>query len=186
MQRLCGAARRCVLIQQPSTGYQHIDVEAAAREGIPVANAAGANTFAVAEHTIMLILACLKKLLLAHEKTERAEWAQDEMPLHGVFELWGKTLGIIGSGTHRQGSGQEGKALRSAHRSTAAATASPWKRKRSWEYSYCGLDQLVAESDIISIHTPLTPQTENLFDADRIARMKPNAILINVSRGTHC
>ncbi len=108
------AAKRCVLIQQPSTGYQHIDADAAAREGIPVANTAGANTFAVAEHTIMLILACLKKLLLANEKTKRAEWAQDEMSLYGVFELWGKTLGIIGMGRIGKEVARRAKAVRPA------------------------------------------------------------------------
>jgi len=176
------AAKRCVLIQQPSTGYQHIDVDAAAKEGIPVANIAGANTFAVAEHAIMLILACLKKLLLANEKTKRAEWAQDEMQLYGIFELWGKTLGIIGMG--RIGREVAKRALPFGVRLIYYDVRRPSQaEERELAITYRDLDQLIAESDIITIHTSLTPETENLISADRIARMKPNAIVINVSRG---
>lgn len=177
------AARRCIFIQQPSTGFEHIDIDAATREGIPVANVAGANTVAVAEHTIMLILACLKKLTLSHEKTGRAEWAQDEMPLYGVFELWGKTLGIIGAG--RIGKEVARRARPFGPRIIYCGVHRlPLEKETELGISHCGLDQLVAESDIITVHTPLTPQTENLINADRIARMKSNAILINVSRGS--
>jgi len=176
------AARRCVFVQQPSTGYQHIDVDAAAKEGIPVANTAGANTFAVAEHTLMLILACLKKLLLAHEKTKRAEWAQDEMPLYGVFELWGKTLGIIGMGRIGKEVARRANPFgpRLIYSDVDRLTS---EMERSLELTYRPLDEVISQSDVITIHTPLVPQTENLINAERIAKMKPNVIIINVSRG---
>jgi phosphoglycerate dehydrogenase-like enzyme len=176
------AAKRCILIQQPSTGYQHIDVEAAAREGIPVANTAGANTFAVAEHALMLILACLKKLLLANEKTKRAEWAQDEMPLHGVFELWGKTLGIIGMGRIGKEVARRAKPFgpRLVYCDVERLSA---ELESSLELTCLSLDEVIAQSDAITIHTPLTPETTNLINAERIARMKPNVIIVNVSRG---
>jgi phosphoglycerate dehydrogenase-like enzyme len=176
------AARRCVLIQQPSTGYQHIDADAAAREGIPVANTAGANTFAVAEHTIMLILACLKKVLLANEKTKRAEWAQDEMPLYGVFELWGKTLGIIGMGRIGREVARRAKPFGPRLIYCDVDRQSP-EIESSLDLTYRSLDEVIAQSDVITIHTPLSPQTENLISAERIAKMKPNVIIINVSRG---
>jgi phosphoglycerate dehydrogenase-like enzyme len=179
---LMRAAKRCIFIQQPTIGYQHIDVDAAAREGIPVANAAGINTFAVAEHTIMLILACLKKLLLAHEKTKRAEWAQDEMQLYGVFELWGKAVGIIGMGRIGKEVARRAKPFGprltyyDVHRLTP-------ELEGSLELTYRSLDEVIAQSDVITIHTPLTPETTNLINAERIAKMKPNVIIINVSRG---
>ena len=176
------AAGRCVLIQQPSTGYQHIDADAAAREGIPVANSAGANTFAVAEHTIMLILACLKKLLLANEKTKRAEWAQDEMSLYGVFELWGKTLGIIGMGRIGREVARRAKPFGPCLIYCDVDRQSP-EIESSLGLTYRSLDEVIAQSDVITIHTPLSPQTENLINAERIAKMKPNVIIINVSRG---
>lgn len=177
------SVKQCILIQQPSTGFQHIDIDEAAKNGIPVANVAGANTFAVAEHTIMLILGCLKKLILSHEKTKRGEWAQDEMETHGVFELLGKTMGIIGVGLI----GKE-----------VAKRAKPFgpqmiyydvNRLAKGEedelgVTYRPLDTLIAESDVITIHTPLTPQTENIIGADRITAMKTNAIIINASRGS--
>jgi phosphoglycerate dehydrogenase-like enzyme len=176
------AAKECVFIQQPSTGFQHIDVDEAARQGISVANIAGANTFAVAEHAIMLILACLKKLPLAWEKTKRCDWAQDEMSLHGVFEFHGKTLGIIGMG-------RIGKEV--------ARRARPFEpeviyydleqllpnEEEELGITYRNLDELIKESDIITIHVPLTPQTEKMIDAERIATMKSSAIIVNVSRG---
>ncbi|MDM7999214.1 MAG: 2-hydroxyacid dehydrogenase [Dehalococcoidia bacterium] len=176
------AAKRCVLIQQPSTGYQHIDVDAAAKEGIAVANTAGTNTFAVAEHTIMLILACLKKLLLAHEKTKRAEWAQDEMPLYGVFELWGKTIGIIGMGRIGKEVARRAKPFgaRLIYFDVNRLSA---EMERSLDLTYHSLDDVIAQSDVITIHTPLTPETENLINAERIAKMKPNVVIVNVSRG---
>jgi phosphoglycerate dehydrogenase-like enzyme len=176
------AAKRCVLIQQPSTGYQHIDADAAAREGIPLANSAGANTFAVAEHTIMLILACLKKLLLANEKTKRAEWAQDEMSLYGVFELWGKTLGIIGMGRIGREVARRAKPFGPRLIYCDVDRQSP-ETESSLGLTYRSLDEVIAQSDVITIHTPLSPQTENLINAERIAKMKPNVIIINVSRG---
>jgi D-3-phosphoglycerate dehydrogenase len=176
------AAKRCILIQQPSTGYQHIDVDSAAREGIPVANTAGTNTFAVAEHTIMLILACLKKLLLANEKTKRAEWAQDEMPLYGVFELWGKTLGIIGMGRIGKEVARRAKSFGARLIYYDVDRLSP-ELERSLDLTYHALDEAIAQSDVITLHTPLTPETTNLINAERIAKMKPNVIIINVSRG---
>jgi D-3-phosphoglycerate dehydrogenase len=176
------AAKRCIFIQQPSTGFERIDVEAATKEGISVANVAGANTVAVAEHTIMLILACLKKLLLAHEKTKRAEWAQDEMPLYGVFELWGKTLGIIGMGRIGKEVARRAKPFGPRLIYFDVDRLSP-EMERSLDLTYRSLDEVIAQSDVITIHTPLSPITENLVNADRIAKMKPNVILINVSRG---
>ena len=76
-EELMRAAAPCLLIQQPSVGYQHIDVDGAAGVGIPVANVAGANAISVAEHTIMAALALLKKLIMQHEKTKAGVWAQD-------------------------------------------------------------------------------------------------------------
>jgi phosphoglycerate dehydrogenase-like enzyme len=176
------AAKRCIFIQQPSTGFQHIDVDEATRAGIPVANVAGANTFAVAEHTIMLILACLKKLLLAHEKTKRGEWAQDEMPMYGVFELFEKTLGIIGMGRIGKEVAKRARPF-SPHMVYYDVNRLPLQEEEELGVTYRPLDELVAESDVITLHLPLTPQTENMLSADRIARMKPNAVIINVSRG---
>ena len=176
------AAKGCLLIQQPSTGYQHLDVEEAARQGIPVANVAGANAVAVAEHTIMVILACLKKLMLAHEKTKRVEWAQDEMANYGVFELSGKTLGIVGAGTIGREVARRAKAFGcntvyyDVHRLSA-------DDERELGLTFKPLDELISTSDVVTLHTPSTAETRGMMDADRIGAMKQGAILINAARG---
>lgn len=176
------AAAPCLLIQQPSVGYQHIDVDAAAAAGIPVANVAGANAIAVAEHTIMAALVLLKKLMMQQEKTRAGQWAQDEMATHGVFELYGKTMGIIGMGRI----GRE-VALR-ARPFGCAVVYYDVKPLEAEEEAALGvasrtLDALLAESDVVSLHAPLTPETANMLDAERIAMMKPGAVLVNVARG---
>jgi phosphoglycerate dehydrogenase-like enzyme len=176
------SAKRCIFIQQPSTGFQHIDVDEAARQGISVANAAGANTSAVAEHAIMLILACLKKLPLAAEKTRRCEWAQDEMSLYGVFELSGKTLGIIGMGRIGREVAKRARPFGPVMVYYDVNRLTPQEEQRLG-IAYRDLDDLVRESDIVTIHVPLTAQTSMMIDGRRLATMKRGAVVINVSRG---
>jgi phosphoglycerate dehydrogenase-like enzyme len=176
------AAAPCLLIQQPSVGYQHIDVDAAASAGIPVANVAGANAIDVAEHTIMAALALLKKLLLQQEKTKAAQWAQDEMATHGVFELYGKTLGIIGMGRIGREVAQRARAFGCSMVYYDVAVLSP-EEEAELGVAARPLEALLAESDVVSLHAPLTPETENMLNAERIAMMKPGAVLVNVARG---
>jgi phosphoglycerate dehydrogenase-like enzyme len=176
------AARRCILVQQPSTGFESVDTAAAARLGIPVANIGGANASAVAEHALMLILACLKKLTLAHEKTMRGEWTQNGIPGYGVFELRGRTLGIIGMGRIGREVAKRARTFGPRLVYCSRHRLDP-DLESSLDAAFRPLDELIAQSDVITIHTPLTPETANLIDAGRIAMMKPDAIIINVSRG---
>lgn len=176
------AAEGCLLIQQPSVGYQHIDIDAAAEAGIPVANVAGANAIAVAEHTIMAALMLLKKLVMQHEKTRASEWAQDEMATHGVFELYGKTIGIIGMG-------RIGREVAVRARPFGCAMVYydvvrlPVEDEQELGVSARGLDELLAEADVVTLHAPLTPETEGMLNEERLAMMKPGAVLVNVARG---
>ena len=103
------AARRCVLVQQPAAGFDSIDTAAAAGLGIPVANAGGANASAVAEHTLMLMLACLKKLTLVHEKTMHGEWLQDDDSGLRRVQPLGTDRRHHRAGAHRPGGGQEAR-----------------------------------------------------------------------------
>lgn len=176
------AAAPCLLVQQPSVGYQHIDIEAAAREGIPVANVAGANSIAVAEHTVMAVLALLKKLMVQHEKTKAGEWAQDEMANYGVFELYGKTLGIIGMGRIGQEVAQRARPFGCTIVYYDINPLAP-EREEELGASARALDALLAEADVVTLHAPLTPGTENMLNAEMIALMKPAAVLVNVARG---
>lgn len=176
------ASKNCIFVQQPSTGYQHIDDDEAARQGIPVANAAGANSVAVAEHAIMVILACLKKLMLCYEKTRDAHWVQDEMANYGVFELDQKTLGIIGAGRIGKEVARRARPFGCRVIYYDIVPLTP-EVEKELGLTIRPLDDLVSESDVITLHVPLTPETNNLMSAQRIASMKPGAILVNTSRG---
>jgi glyoxylate reductase len=175
-------ATKLKLIQQPTVGYQHIDIKGARELNIPVANTAGANDISVAEHTIMLALALLKKLFYAHQKTKEGKWAQIEMFDMGVFELYQKTWGIIGMG-------KIGKEV--AKRLNAFSTnilyydkiQLPEEKEEELNAKFRPLEKLLRESDIVSLHLPLTEETKNLISEKEINLMKPSAYLINVSRG---
>ncbi len=180
-EEVCSYMEKVKLIQQPSTGFDHIDVEACRRRGIPVANAGGSNSLSVAEYTIMAALALLKRLIYAHEKTRQGEWPQWELMDLGTYDLYGKTWGIIGLG--RIGS-------------EVAKRLKPWGvrllyydkvRRRDLEESlgveYRRLPRLLRESDIVSIHLPLTEETRGMIGERELRAMKPGAILINPSRG---
>ena len=181
-EELMRAAAPCLLIQQPSVGYQHIDVDGAAGVGIPVANVAGANAISVAEHTIMAALALLKKLMMQHEKTKAGVWAQDEMATYGVFELFGKTFGIIGMGRIGREVALRAQPFGCSLIYYDVNELAP-ERAAELGVTPVGLDELLAQSDVVSLHAPLTPETEGMLGAERLAMMKPGAVLVNVARG---
>ncbi len=166
-------------VQQPSVGYQHIDVAACTRAGVKVANCAGANTVAVAEHTVMCGLALLKNLLRAHASTAAGEWKQLELK---PPELQGKTWGLAGMGRIGRAVAERLRAFGvqvlyyDPHRLGAAEEA-------ALHCAYRDLPALLAASDILSLHCPLTPETHGLINAANIAGMKQGAVLVNVARG---
>ncbi|MBN2160198.1 MAG: 2-hydroxyacid dehydrogenase [Spirochaetes bacterium] len=173
------AAKQVKLIQQPSVGYQHIDVQACAEAGIPVANTAGANTNAVAEHAIMAALCLLKKLITAHRTTFAGEWKQLDL---GAGELSGKLWGIIGMG-------RIGRALaerlipfgvRMKYHDIARLSA---EDEKAFSAEYGTIDEIMQSADIISLHCPLTEETRGLIGEKHIAQMKAASLIINLSRG---
>ena len=181
-RELCEAMEKVRLIQQPSTGYDHIDIEACREKGIPVANAGGANAASVAEYTIMVALALLKRLVMAHERTRRGEWPQWELMDLGTYDLLGKTWGIIGLGrigreVARRLSGWGVRILYYDKRRL------PGEEEEELGVEYRSLRRLLRESDIVSIHVPLTPETRGMIGERELRTMKPTAVLINPSRG---
>ncbi|HSA59123.1 MAG TPA: 2-hydroxyacid dehydrogenase [bacterium] len=175
-------AGRLQLIQQPSVGVQHIDLEACRAKGIPVANAAGANDKSVAEHTILLALMLLKKALYFHRRTEAGVWAQSEAFELGVFELAGKRWGIVGMGRI----GRE-LARRLGPFGTEIVYFDPRRLPAEEEdalgVAYVPLEKLIRRSDIVSLHVPLTPETRGMIGAEVLRSMKTGSYLINVARG---
>ncbi|TAL31634.1 MAG: hydroxyacid dehydrogenase [Spirochaetes bacterium] len=173
------AAKRVKLIQQPSVGYQNIDVDACTARGIPVANTAGANTVSVAEHTIAAGLCLLKKFLPAARSTAAGGWVQMDL---GGGEIEGKTWGLVGMG--RIG---RAVALRLIPFGVSVmyfdtARLNPDDEK-TYRCAYAPLDELFKSADILSLHCPLTPDTAGLVNEARISTMKPAALIINVARG---
>jgi len=180
---LLDRAPKLRFIQQPSVGYQHIDLEACRQRGVAVANTPGVNSVAVAEHTLMMALMLLKQAIYAHQSTSRGKWAQHELLWQrGVFELKDKTFGIVGMGHV----GRE-LAVRLRAFETRTLYYDPVQLDAETEESLGvqskPLDHLLRSSDVVSLHVPLTPQTEGLIGAPQLERMKFGAILINVARG---
>lgn len=176
------AARGCQLIQQPSIGYQHIDLEATRAAGIPVANAGAANAIGVAEQTIMFMLCLLKKALYFHNRTARGEWAQQDIFTLGLHEVYGKTLGIVGMGHIGKEVAVRAKAL-GCRIVYADVRSLPAEMEAELGAERMDLDELLRISDIVTLHVPLTPETAKLIDAERLALMKPDAYLLNLARG---
>lgn len=174
---------RLKFYQQPSVGYDNVDVAACTARGVLVANLAGVNAVAVAEHTIMLALAALKRLVPANAAAHAGKWTQRErMAKRDIFELAGKTWGIVGFGAI----GRE-----------VAKRLAPWdvhllyfdlhraapEEEAAAQASYEPLDELLRLADVVSLHVPLTAQTRGLVGARELDLMKPQAVLINVARG---
>jgi phosphoglycerate dehydrogenase-like enzyme len=169
--------KKVKLIQQPSTGYDHIDIKTCAERGIPVANIGGANSLSVAEHTIALALALIKKIPYAHQQILSGKWAQAEL-MNSVGEIYGKTWGVIGIGR----TGRE--VIKRASALGARIIYHDKVRQEGLEYRE--LNELINQSDIVSIHLPLTEETRQIIGERELRLMKPDSILINVSRGEIC
>jgi D-3-phosphoglycerate dehydrogenase len=174
--RVLAAAPRLKLIAKHGIGVDNIDLAAAKQRGIPVAVAGPAMVDAVADLAMGLLLACARQIPQGNAGVKAGQWERFVGP-----ELRGKTLGLVGLG-------QIGKAV--ARRAKGfglelvAFDAFPDADfAASWRVRYVSFDELLAQSDFISIHAPLTPQTKHLFNAAAFAKMKPGSYLINTSRG---
>ena len=173
------AAKNVKLIQQPSVGYQHIDINACSEAGIKVANTAGANTIAAAEHTIMSALCLIKNIFYAARTTAVGEWRQMEVK---PVELFNKTWGFIGFG--RMGKAVAERLIAfGLHMLYYDVARVPAEEEKRLQVTFTTLSDVLKSADIISLHCPLTEETTGIINRDTIALMKPGAIIINVARG---
>ena len=174
-----GYLKKARFIQQPSVGYQHIDVEACARAGIQVANCAGANTVDVAEHTVMSGLCLVKKVMTSSYTTRQGEWRQMEI---APGELSGKVWGILGMGRIGQAVARRlyPFGVKTLYYSRSRLNESSEKELNA---EYRDFTDLLGEVDVLSLHCPLTPETRNLINKKSLASMKTGAVIINVARG---
>jgi len=178
---MCDAMNKVKLIQQPSTGYDHIDISACAKKGIPVANIGGANAISVAEHTIALALVLLKRITYAHEKMLEGNWTQAEL-LNVATELSGKTWGLIGLGRIGREVANRAKPL-GAQIVYYDVKRLPENEENQLGISFRQLPRLLSESDVVSIHVPLMQETEHMIGEKQLRMMRPTSVFINPSRG---
>lgn len=171
---------RLRLIQTEGVGFEGVDLEAAKNRNIYVCNCRGVNARAVAEHTVMLMLCCLRDVINGYQDV--MEGRQNEkkvfyMKTGALRELGDCTVGFIGYGAI----GREAARLT---RAFGAKTLYYKPNPADQEYAeYCELDELLRKSDIVSLNLPLTRETENMADAAFFSRMKKGAYLINTARG---
>jgi phosphoglycerate dehydrogenase-like enzyme len=176
------AAPRLRLVQLFSAGYDHVDLDAARRAGVPVANNGGANSRAVAEHSILLMLAVYRRLVYQHTLTAGGRWRGNE-PIPTFYEMHGKTLGIIGYGTigkrvARIASG--GFDMRIQYNDIVRLSEDA---EDALDVRFRLLPELLRTSDIVTLHVPLTALTRGMIGTAALAQMQPHAVLINCSRG---
>jgi phosphoglycerate dehydrogenase-like enzyme len=170
------------LVQLISAGYDRLDVAAAKQAGVPVANNGGANSTAVAEHTWLLILSVLKRLAWQHNNVVAGKWRIGDLAENRLYEVEGKTLGIVGLGTIGK------KVARRAHGFDMPVIYYDTVRLTEDQENALGvrfvlLDELLRTADVVSLHVPLNAGTRNLMSARQFGLMKPSAVLINTCRG---
>jgi D-3-phosphoglycerate dehydrogenase len=164
------------VISRYGVGYERIDLQTAAARGITVTNTPGVNSEAVADLAFGLMLSVARHIPSLDRQVKAGGW-----PRTTGVELFGKTLGILGLGAIGKGVARRARGF-----SMRVLAYDPWM-----DISYAEqngivpmeLDNLLACSDVVSLHLPWTPQTANLLNAERISRLKPGVILINTARG---
>jgi D-3-phosphoglycerate dehydrogenase len=172
--------KRCRLMMRYGTGYNNINVDAAAAAGIAVAINSEYCVEEVAEHTLSLLLACHRQLSVLAHAVRRGVW--DPMAtMTPTQPLSKKKLGILGFG-------KIGRRLGSMVRLLVARVLvhDPLIEKDAADFpgfEFVSLDRLLSESDYLSVHAPLNPQTDRLFSSQNLGKMKPSAWLVNCSRG---
>lgn len=160
-----------------SAGYNHVNLEAAARLGLKVARVPEYSPHAVAEHAMTLIMALNRKIYRAHARVREWNFALDGLV---GFDLYGKTAAVVGTG--RIGA-VLCRILRGFGCRVLAFDLKEDPSLVAEGVEYTSLAALYAAADVISLHVPLTPATHHLVNADALAQMKPGVMLINTGRG---
>ena len=175
-------AKRLKLLQVLSAGYDYVNIAGARKARIPICANGGANSVAVAEHAIMLMLAVYRKLVAFHQNVAGGQWHRGIPRTVDIYELEGKTVGLVGLGNIGRQVARRVKAFDAEVIYYDTFRLSPQEEKKLG-VQYAPLDTLLATADIVSLHVPLNESTRHLIDAQVLGRMKPTAIVINTCRG---
>ena len=176
---LMTACSRLKVVGRHGVGLDTVDLKAATDLGIAVVHAPGSNSDSVAEHALMLILACAKQTLDVDRMTRTAEWRR---PPKGNMELKGKTLGIVGVGNIGRRMARLGHALGMRVIGYDKYVPDEEVRARGAE-PLPDLYSVLSEADVVTCHTPHTPETHHMIDGKAVAKMKDGVIFVNTSRG---
>ena len=178
-EALIAKGERLRVIGRAGTGVDNVDLEAATKRGVVVANAPEANSIAAAEHTIGLLLALCRNIPVAHASLSSGRWERSSF---GGTELYGKTLGLFGFGRIGQLVAQ--RAL--GFEMNVLAYDKFVSPERFKELGVEGVDEpeeIFGRADFISLHLPKTPETINLIDAEALGRVRPGVRIVNCARG---
>jgi D-3-phosphoglycerate dehydrogenase len=174
-ERVIDAASRLRVISKHGSGTDTIDKEAASRRGIAVKAAAGANAAAVAEHAWALIFACAKDVPALDRRMHEGHW---DKATHKSLELKGRTLGLVGLGAIGARAATVGIAL-----GMKVIAHDPFASTAPEGVTLLPLADVIAQSDVLSLHCPLTKDNANMLNAATLATMRPGAIVVNTARG---
>jgi phosphoglycerate dehydrogenase-like enzyme len=178
---MIAAATRLRLLQLAGVGFDGVDLEAATRAGLPVAQTVEGTIVGVAEHAILLVLALYKRLLEADAAVRRGEWPVWELR-PSSYTLQGKAVGIVGLGRIGREVALRVRAFGARVLYADALKADP-EVERGLGATFVPLADLLSSADVVTLHVPLSPRTRGLLGERELRAMKPGAILVNTSRG---
>jgi phosphoglycerate dehydrogenase-like enzyme len=181
-EALFARAKTLKLVQRLGVGYDNVDLIAATRHGVPVCNMPDFNAATVAEHTIMLILALLRRVFDSTLLMKAGRWQPATIVQQGIFDLRGKTLGILGLGAIGQEVARRAKAFE-MDICYYDRSRRPVAVEKELGVSFVSLDDLLQRSDIVTCHLALTPETRHLLGREEFQKMKRTTIFINTARG---
>jgi D-3-phosphoglycerate dehydrogenase / 2-oxoglutarate reductase len=177
--RVVEAMARCRVIVRSGAGVDNVDVAAASRAGIVVANVPDASVEEVSNHALALLLACSRKIVVLDRSLRAGTWSRALFPPMGT--LHGETLGVVGFGRIARALAAKVQALQM--RVLATDPLVPESEIRRAGAEPASLERLLAESDFVSLHAPLSGETRHMIAAEQLRTMKSSAYLINTARG---
>ena len=175
------AVPKLKLVQLLSAGYDNVDLEAARRAKVPLSNNGGANAISVSEHAMMLMLTVARKVVWQHASVSGGRW-RGNGPAPRMYELHDKTLGIIGFGTIGKKVARLAQPFGMHVQYFDIARLSEGEADRH-NVKFRLLRELLRTSDVVSLHVPLNDSTRHMIGKEELELMKPNAIIVNTSRG---
>ena len=175
-------AKQLKLVQVLSAGYDAVNIEGARKARVPICQNGGANSVAVSEHAVLLILAVYRKLAAFHQSVAAGRWHGSIPRIVDVLELEGKTVGIVGLGNIGEKTARRLRAFDCTLVYYDIARRSAAEEERLG-VRFVPFEMLLETSDVVTLHVPLNDETRHMIDAKALGRMKRRAILINTCRG---